>query len=621
MGIFKDRLNIRNINLKALLFCVLLFVAIVPLAVHIYSINNYSDFVIEKDRSNKQELIRNLVVNTVVSKQREGTVFVSDMIIEEQQFISSVLSKNTQAINTYFESFSTQAFINNNIVNSIGFMIYDENGINLGQAGKLGFDPKVIDEILLEQQSLDGNLKKMANGYFRADGSGEPKYLLVYPIAETDFKSKLIVVTSFWDSLVGVAQLLQADIEIRGSNGELFYKEKYITAESDALRTTVSKDEIDPISIEIPYDAAGNYLAVSVFAGNNGILAKSEDLKYITIVVAIISILIVWIMGTYFLKAHLFKRIEHFSTAMKNIVEGKAIDDMPVDSSDEFQVLANALQKVIDYNEDRKRIKHDLEDAISEAKVANIAKSDFLANMSHELRTPLNAIIGFSELLADDDISDYSRKRTREYAIDIRDSGRHLLSIINDILDLSKIEAGKMRFYEDEVDIFEICEASMRILKNQANNKNLKVILNLEDDIPLIMADERMMQQILTNLLSNAVKFTLDGGNIWISAIMAPNNDLLLSVTDNGIGIEQDKIEDIMQPFHQVETSYAKTEVGTGLGLSLVKAFVEMHNGTITVESELGKQTMVTVRIPKERVVLPAGDASLHSKLNNISAL
>lgn len=160
----------------------------------------------------------------------------------------------------------------------------------------------------------------------------------------------------------------------------------------------------------------------------------------------------------------------------------------------------------------------------------------------------------------------------------------------------------------------------MRTLKNQANDKKLKVILNIENNIPLIMADERMMQQILTNLLSNAVKFTLDGGKIWISAIMSPNNDLLLSVTDNGIGIERDKIEDIMEPFHQLETSYAKTEVGTGLGLSLVKAFVELHDGTITVESELGKQTMVTVRIPSDRVLLPEEDAPVYSKYNSLSA-
>lgn len=621
MGIFKDRLNIRNINLRGLLFCVLLFIAIVPLAVHIYSINNYSDFVIEKDRSNKQEIIRTFIVNAIVSKQHEGTVFASDMIIQDEQFISSVLSKNTQEINSYLKNLSSQAFIKNNIVNSIGFMIYDENRTSLGKSSELGFAQQVIDEILLEQQSLEGNLKNLANDYYRADVNGEPKHLLIYPIAESDFKSKLIVVTSIWDSLTGVAQLLQADIEIRGSNEDLFYKEKYLTLENDTDKNSSSLVEVDPIKIEIPYDEAGNFILVTVFAGNDGILAKSEDLKYITIVVAIICILIVWIMGTYFLKVHLFKRIEHFSTAMKNIVEGKPIDDLPVDSSDEFQVLANALQKVIDYNEDRTRIKDDLENAINEAKVANVAKSDFLANMSHELRTPLNAIIGFSELLADDGISDYSRERTREYAIDIRDSGRHLLSIINDILDLSKVEAGKMSFYEDEVDIFEICEASMRILRNQANDKKLKVILNIENNIPLIMADERMMQQILTNLLSNAVKFTLDGGKIWISAIMSPNNDLLLSVTDNGIGIERDKIEDIMEPFHQLETSYAKTEVGTGLGLSLVKAFVELHDGTITVESELGKQTMVTVRIPSDRVLLPEEDAPVYSKYNSLSAL
>lgn len=621
MGIFKDRLNIRNINLKALLLCVLLFIAIVPLFVHIYSINNYSDFVLAKDRANKEEIIRNSIVNTVVNSQRDGTVFVSDLIVENQTFISNIQSKNTLKIISYLENISSQTFIKNNVLNIIGFMIYDEDQKNIGQSGKLGFEQKVINDILLEQRSLGRGLMNSANGYYRADINGEPKYLLVYPIAETGFKNKLIVVTSIWDSLIGITQLLQADIEIKGRNEELYFKEKYLTATADGVEEPTNLNSVDPIKLKIPFDEVGGYLNVTVFAGANGMLAKSEDLKLMTILIAIVCIFLVWMIGSYFLKAHLFKRIEHFSIAMKNIVEGKTIDDMPVDSSDEFKVLADALQKVVDYTEDRTRIKGDLEKAISEAEVANVAKSDFLANMSHELRTPLNAIIGFSELLADDGISGYSRERTKEYAIDIRDSGRHLLSIINDILDLSKVEAGKMSFYEDEVDLFETCESSMRVLKNQAKSKNLDVILNIEDNLPLIMADERMMQQILTNLLSNAVKFSLDGGKIWISAIMAPNDDLLLSVTDTGIGIAEDKIDDIMEPFQQVETSYAKTEVGTGLGLSLVKAFVEMHDGTITIDSELGKQTMFTVRIPSSRVVSTQEDDTQPQEYDQINAL
>ena len=428
---------------------------------------------------------------------------------------------------------------------------------------------------LLIHDEITGEEKTEPNGYYRADKNGEPKYILIYPLASTDFKSNLVVVTSIWESLTGVSQIIQADVEVRGDDNKLYFGEKYLETGVSANPKLNVINEIEPIEINVPYDPYGRYLSVSVFAKNEGLIAKSYDLKYMTFVVATICILVVWIIGTYILKVNLFSRLEYFSSAMKSIVKGKPINEMPIGSDDEFRMLGKAMQRVIDYNEDRTRIKEDLESAINEAKVANVAKSDFLANMSHELRTPLNAIIGFSELLSDDSISTISREKTKEYAIDIRDSGRHLLSIINDILDLSKVEAGKMNFYENEVDIFEISETSIRVLSNQARNKDVTVHLDIPEDIPLIIADERMMQQILTNLLSNAVKFSLKGGDIWISVMLSSENDLLLNVTDNGIGIAENKIDDILEPFHQVETSYAKTEVGTGLGLSLVKAFVE----------------------------------------------
>ena len=162
-----------------------------------------------------------------------------------------------------------------------------------------------------------------------------------------------------------------------------------------------------------------------------------------------------------------------------------------------------------------------------------------------------------------------------------------------------------MRFYEDDVDLIEICETSIRLLTNQAKEKDIAISLNARDDLPFIMADERMMQQIMTNLLSNAVKFSLALGQIKIDITESPLGDIIVSVTDNGIGIARDKIDDVLEPFHQIETSYNKTEVGTGFGLSLVKAFVEMHDGEIKIESEIGRFTTVSVKIPYARVITP----------------
>lgn len=595
----------------------MLFVSVVPLFVHIYSIDYYSDFVIEKDRENKKDITRAIVTSSVIGQQKDGAVFVSDLVSTNQIFNRFVDTKDRVALESYFNELMSDDIIKKNVVNIVGLAVFGEDNQLVGQHGATNFAPEVINEILDTHADKIGSLRNLPDGYYRASVNNEPHYVLVYPIEKTNFKSKLIIVTTVWDSLVGLVQLLQADLEVHGTNGELLFKEKYIGSDGELLNT----EGVSPTRITFDYGERGNFVEVSVFASNTGILAKSDDLKSMSIFVAAGCMLLVLIIGAYFLNKNLFSRIESFSLAMKNIVEGKPMPDISTSRNDEFTVLTKQLQRVIEHNHERTLIKDDLEDAIEQAEVANGAKSDFLANMSHELRTPLNAIIGFSELLAIDGLENYSRDKTREYATDINDSGKHLLSIINDILDLSKVEAGKMSFYEDEADLIEICETSMRVLSNQARDKNIVVSLDADDNFPLIKADERMMQQILTNILSNAVKFSLDGGDIKVVAKISPENNVVISVTDNGIGIAQNKLEDIMEPFQQIETSYAKTEVGTGLGLSLVKAFVEMHDGKVKVESELGKRTTVFVYLPGSRIVSSDEDSFCSLDYKNAGAV
>ncbi|MGZ3305187.1 MAG: PAS domain-containing sensor histidine kinase [Asticcacaulis sp.] len=230
------------------------------------------------------------------------------------------------------------------------------------------------------------------------------------------------------------------------------------------------------------------------------------------------------------------------------------------------------------------------------AEAANHAKSEFLANMSHELRTPLNAINGFSEIMASEMFGPLGHARYKEYAGDILNSGQHLLSLINDILDMSKIEAGKMQLRIEEVSIDEVVDDTLRLLRQRAEKAGLKLRTHLPN-LPEIQADFRALKQILLNLLTNAVKFTPQGGTITVSGAVTDDN-VHLRVTDTGVGIPEKAMARLAKPFEQIENQFSKTKEGTGLGLALTKSLIEMHGGRLEIDSELGKGTTVHVILP-----------------------
>ena len=240
--------------------------------------------------------------------------------------------------------------------------------------------------------------------------------------------------------------------------------------------------------------------------------------------------------------------------------------------------------------------------AMLEAQAADHAKTEFLANMSHELRTPLNAIIGFSDIIRNGMLGDDSTSKSMEYARYIYDSGNHLLDLINDILDLAKIEAGKLVLHEQVTDVGEIVDTCLMIIKDRADSGGLELRRRLSEPLPALNADGRKLRQILINLMSNAVKFTPDGGSISVEASSAPGSGLTIFVVDTGIGISRDNLAKVMAPFWQVEGSFSRTYQGTGLGLPLTKALVEAHGGTLTIESEPGSGTRVSVEFPADRV-------------------
>jgi PAS domain S-box-containing protein len=255
----------------------------------------------------------------------------------------------------------------------------------------------------------------------------------------------------------------------------------------------------------------------------------------------------------------------------------------------------------------RKQMEYSLRIAKEQADAANHAKSAFLANMSHELRTPLNAIIGFSEMILKETFGPLGSAKYAEYLSDIHMSARHLLEIINEVLDMSKIEAGKVDLDEQEIDMPRLVESIIRLMSNRAFSNGLEVKEIVAENLPVLYADARLIRQILINLLTNAIKYSHKSGLIEVSIQMTASGEMQMIVQDYGVGIPKDRIAEAMQPFGQIHDPIrTNDQQGTGLGLPLTKAMVELHGGMLGLESDAGKGTKVTITFPKERIRHPA---------------
>jgi cell cycle sensor histidine kinase DivJ len=232
-----------------------------------------------------------------------------------------------------------------------------------------------------------------------------------------------------------------------------------------------------------------------------------------------------------------------------------------------------------------------------QAESANRAKTQFLANMSHELRTPLNAVIGFSEILNRELFGRLGEERYRDYARLIHESGEHLLNVVNDILDMSKIEAGKFSIVKEPFKVASLLNSCAEIMKPAADKRELSLVVKAPDDMPELLADKRACKQMLLNVISNAIKFTDAGGTVTIEAL-AEGDSIDLVVTDNGIGIADEDLPRLGNPFVQAENSYSRSYDGAGLGLSVVKGLARLHGGSMQIDSRIGQGTRVTISLP-----------------------
>jgi two-component system cell cycle sensor histidine kinase PleC len=271
--------------------------------------------------------------------------------------------------------------------------------------------------------------------------------------------------------------------------------------------------------------------------------------------------------------------------------------------ADERMLLQAANARLAEERIRLRQINFELKHSKERAEAANEAKSQFLANMSHELRTPLNAIIGFSQIIKEETMGPIGLPRYADYANDIFCAGEHLLALINNVLDISKIQAGKLNLKEEPVDLQETVQGSLAAVSAQALKNKVSLHVDLPPTLPPIRADAVAMRQILINLLSNAVKFTPEGGEVTVSVERAKDGGLALVIADTGIGMNEEEIAIAVEPFRQVENALTKKYDGTGLGLPIARRLVELHGGRLEIASVKNLGTVIRAHLPADRIL------------------
>ncbi|KJB91541.1 hypothetical protein N826_27455 [Skermanella aerolata KACC 11604] len=440
-----------------------------------------------------------------------------------------------------------------------------------------------------------------------------PQYLSDFPGEATpsDFQG---FIRSDRGPIMVASRIIQTTDREGPARGALIWGRNFDGQSEDAVREQLQLPlDVSPVLEDGPaagesFTRTGNEIvATRIVADLHGhpvlrfhIFMGSEiaDLGLRTTNLTIAALVTTWLVAivviAFFMQSLVLRPIRRLTAAVKAIDSPRKLD-VPglLARRDEIGSLAHAFSGLLIRLDD---LLVNAQEARDAAERANKAKSEFLANMSHELRTPLNAVIGFSEIIHGSVIGPVS-DRYREYALDILLSGRHLLTIINDILDMAKAEARQITLHREQVDLMEITGSCVKIIRNGAEADDINVE-NLVQEPLICTADPLRLRQVLLNLLSNAIKFTPPGGSVVVSARRRLDGGVELSVVDTGIGMTPDELEKAMQPFAQVDSVLSRRYSGTGLGLPLALKFMEAHGGSLSLESAPGKGTAAVAHIP-----------------------
>jgi two-component system sensor histidine kinase BarA len=350
----------------------------------------------------------------------------------------------------------------------------------------------------------------------------------------------------------------------------------------------------------------GELIAVLRISVPTEAIERGMHLNRAFLVSAAIVTAVLIMAGSYLIFRYVIvKPVKHFKEVSDAISAGELNVRSEIQTGDEFEDLSHAfnrmLRNLVSMQDRLRKVNADLDRKVDELAQANMAlyesnrlKGEFLATMSHELRTPLNSILGFSEVLLS---SNHLNDKQKRWVGNIQTSGERLLSLINDILDLAKIEAGKMQLRVVEFSIYDVCEAMMNMFRPLAEKKNIELRPQLAPGVPVLRQDVAKLQQILSNLLSNAIKFTPEGGRVQLKADAEPQT-LVLTVSDTGVGIAPEDQELVFEKFRQSGNPLTREHAGTGLGLSIVRELSKLLGGEVTLQSELGRGSTFTVRLP-----------------------